>query len=960
MSFSLIQEEAIPEIASYAKLYVHEQTGARILSLTNQDENKVFGINFRTPPFNSNGIAHILEHSVLCGSEKYPVKEPFIEIIKGSLQTFVNAFTYPDKTCYPCASQNLQDLYNLIDIYLDAVLHPKITEMTLRQEGWHYELADPNAPLTYKGVVFNEMKGAYSSPEDLLMDQSRISLFPDNAYGFDSGGDPLVIPNLTYAQFKEFHENYYHPSNSFVYFYGDDPEEKRLEIIDNAFKGFSAKAVNSTISNQKDFSAPVRKKLSYDSAGAEDAKNYLTKNWKISSALETSTSTAFELLEHALMATPASYVKRRLLESGLGEDIVGGFESELGETMFTIGLKGIKTEDIEKVDKLIDEILEDVIREGIDQETILASLNTLEFQSRELNTGRFPRGLALMLTALRVWIYGGDPIDALKFEEDFKTLRAKIADKTFLPAMVGKYLLENNNASTITLIPDPAEGARRASIENEALRVAKQAMTLEEINKVMAIEKALKLHQETPDSEEALATIPALSLEDLNRTGKNVSSSQSAQIIHHDIPTNGIFYLDIGFDLSVVPERLIPYVGMLGKVLLEMGTQKRDFIHLSQRIGLQTGGIKSANLISEKFRKNERGLYFFLRSKVLPANTEHLIDLLAEIINEPNLDQKDRFKQLVAERRSGLEAGLIPSGHITINQRLRSHFTLADHIQERITGLDQIYFLRSLSAQIDKEWDYVLADLRELFSALINKNGVIVNTTCDQDIRSATLSGVQSLLSTLPTVEIKPKVFTLPGLPINEAFTLPSQVNYVGSGYQLFQNGLKPSGSLMVVNNYLQTTYLWDRVRVQGGAYGGFSAYDPYTGNFNFLSYRDPNITGTIDTYDGTAEFLKSLKISDSELRKGIIAAIGDLDSYQLPDAKGWSKLNRILFDLSDEQRQQTRDEVFATTVADFNHFGEFLANIQSTSHQVVLGSSKAIGEAGTLKGNEIKISNIL
>ncbi|HWS23821.1 MAG TPA: insulinase family protein [Anaerolineales bacterium] len=960
MTFRLVKQEFISEYNTQAKLYIHEITGARLLSLTNQDENKVFGINFRTPPKTSNGIAHILEHSVLCGSEKYPVKEPFVEIIKGSLQTFVNAFTYPDKTCYPCASQNLHDFYNLIDIYLDAALHPLISEMTLLQEGWHYELENLEQPLKFKGVVFNEMKGAYSSPDDLLMDKSRNSLFPDNAYGLDSGGDPLVIPDLSYSEFKRFHEDYYHPSNSFVFFYGDDPEEERLKIMDMAFAGFSKKSIDSTIPNQADFNSPVDLQFNYDSAGSEEAKHYITKNWKISDANDLETTFAFQLLDHILLGTPASIIKRRLMESGLGEEVIGGFEAELAETMYTIGLKGVSQENLNQVKELIQSILEEIIRDGLDIDSINASLNTLEFANRELNTGRFPRGLALMLTALRVWLYGGDPIRAMRFENDFIQMREKVQNKEYLTGLVRRYLLENKNAATVTLNPDPNEGNRREKVEQDRLAKVKESLSKDQLTRIIEVTKELKKRQETPDSEEALASIPALSIEDLDKFSKLVTSSEKDGVFHHDIPTNGIFYLDIGFDMSGIPIDLIPYVGLLGKVLLEMGTAKRDYIELTQKIGLETGGIRVAHLLSEKYQQDGQSLYFFLRSKSLPNNAAALFDLLQEILTSPQFNQRDRFKQLLTERRSALEAALIPSGHITINQRLKGHFTQADYIQELISGIDQIYFLRDLGHQVEHDWTKIVSNIERLLKLLVRRNGMVLNVTIDGDKYHALKSEITHFINRFSSTESSIQIISKPVLPKNEGFTLPSQVNYVGSGYNLYRDGAKLSGAWLVANNYLQSTYLWDRVRVQGGAYGGFSIFDPISGVFNYVSYRDPNLMDTVLTFDGASRFLSKLSISPAELKKAIIGTIGDLDAYQLPDAKGWSKMTRMLVGYPEEERQRIRDEVFTTTSSRINQFGVLLEQLSMTSEQVILGSGKSFEGVSAIKGNEIIIKNIL
>lgn len=964
MSFTHISTRTIPEINSICKVFTHDQTGAQILSIVNDDENKCFGITFRTPPADSTGIAHIMEHSVLCGSRKYPVKEPFVEIIKSSLQTFVNAFTFSDKTCYPCASQNLKDFYNLIDIYLDATLYPLIPEHTFRQEGWHYEIESPDAPLTFKGVVFNEMKGAYSSPDDLLDSKARQSLFPNHLYGLESGGDPQAMPDLTYSQFKAFHETYYHPSNAYIYFYGDDPEAERLNIIESWLKDFEKKETHSQIPLQPKFPAPQKLTYPYDSGDTSNPKAYLSINWLLPEVEDIQTSLEFSLLSHILLSTPASPLKKILIESGLGENITGGFDEHLRQPMFSAGLKGVQPENLGKVEALIMDSLQKLSREGIDPQTIAASVNTTEFLLREQNTGRFPRGLSLMLAALTTWLYDKNPLDALAFESPFALLKEKIKSGNYFESLIEKHLLNNPHRTTVSLMPDPEEGKRREAVETERLANAKAGMSIEELNQVIAQAEELRLIQDTPDSAENLAKIPSLLLTDIDPAIKLVPSqklgSEQAPILFHDLPTNGIVYLDLGFDLHSLPQHYLPYVGLLGRLFLEMGTEREDFVRLSQRIGTETGGIRSATLSSAIKNSNRPATWFFLRGKATAPQTGPMLAILKDILANARFDQPERFKQIVLERKAGLESGLIPGGSGVVNQRLRARFNPADWLSEQTHGISHLFFLRNLVETIEKDWPSVLADLQKVREVLLHQSAIITNITAEKQHFDVILPELLGFLSGFPARQPTEVEWNYTPPAHNEGLTIPAQVNYVGKGTNLYKLGYQLHGSVQVINNYLQTTWLWDKVRVQGGAYGGHSGFDIHSGVFTYLSYRDPNLTASLDIYDATAEYLRNLQISDEELNKAIIGTIGDLDSYMLPDAKGWISMSRFLLQYDDEFRQKFRNEVLHTTAKDFNNFGDILHEAARAGEIVVLGSADAIEKANQERQGLLEVIKVL
>jgi Zn-dependent M16 (insulinase) family peptidase len=965
MTFTLLQERDIPEINSKAKLYVHEKTGARLISVANSDENKAFGITFRTPPATSNGIAHIMEHSVLCGSRKYPAKEPFIELAKSSLNTFLNAMTYPDKTTYPVASTNLKDFYNLIDVYLDAVFYPLIPERTLQQEGWHYEIESPDAPLTFKGVVFNEMKGNYSSPDGLLSEYSQHSIFPDILYSLDSGGDPLVIPDLTYAEFKHFHQTYYHPSNAYIWFYGDDPEEERFRILEDWLKDFDKQDPQSAIPLQARFDAPRHEVHHYDSGETEDPKSYTNLNWMLDEIPDPETSLGLGILSHILTGTPASPLRKALMDSGLGEDLTGGgMDEDFRQVKYSVGMKGVLSENTAKVEELILTTLAQ-LTSGIDVDTIAASVNTVEFHLREQNTGRFPRGLSLMLGALTSWIYDRDPLEALAFEAPLTSIKERVAKGgKYFEGLIQKYLLDNPHRAAVVLEPDPNVNKQREEIENERLARAKAAMSQAEIEKVIADVAELKHHQETPDTPEALASIPSLSLNDLDKQIKTVpievSKLEGAQFLYHDLFTNGIAYLDLGFDLHSVPQDLLPFVGLLGRALLELGTEKEDFVKLTQRIGRSTGGIHSGTITSTIRESSQSALWFMLRSKAVVSQTPELLAILKDVLLSAKLDNPERFKQIVLEEKAGAESGLIPGGHGVVHGRLSARFSEADWVREQIGGLDHLFFLRQLAEDVEKDWAGVLAKLESLRGTLINRSAMLVNLTLDEANWQRIQPQLADFTRAMPSATFTPQRWDRKPVSVNEGLTIPAQVNYVGKGASLYAQGYEPDGSIHVIGKYLGTTWLWDKIRVQGGAYGGFSTFNQNSGVFTYLSYRDPNVLATLDNYDNTVKFLRDLDLSESELKKSIIGTIGDFDAYLLPDAKGYQSMVRHLTHYTDGIRQQTRDEVLGASVQDFKQFADVLQRVAEHGEVVVLGSAEAIHKANAEKGQFLEVKKVL
>jgi len=965
--FELLETRTIPELNTQAKLYRHVVTGAELLSLENADENKAFTVAFRTPPPDSTGLPHIMEHSVLCGSRKYPVKEPFIELAKGSLNTFLNAFTFNDKTAYPIASQNVQDFYNLIDVYMDAVFYPRITPEILQQEGWHYELENPDAPLTYKGVVFNEMKGAYSSPDNLVGRYSEQSLFDDHVYALDSGGDPEVIPQLTYAQFKHFHETYYHPSNARFFFYGDDDPEKRLQLVQDYLKDFTARYVESAIPLQSRYTAPRRLTKPYPvSEDAESPKAYMTINWLLPENTDPAFTLALEILGHILVGIPASPLRKALIDSGLGEDVIGGgLDDSLRQLTFSTGLKGVRREDTPKVEALIFNTLRALVAEGIDPDTIAASVNTTEFQLREQNFGMYPRGLVVLIRALTTWLHDGDPFAPIAFEEPLNAVKTGLADNPhYFENLIQTHLLDNPHHSIFVLEPDATLAQHQEATEREKLAQARAAMTDDDLHAIIENTARLKAMQEAADSPEALATIPSLRLADLDKASKpvptEISSLDGAQIVYHDLFTNGIVYVDVGFDLHALPQDLLPYATLFSAALLEIGTETEDFVKLTQRIGQKTGGIAPTTFHSMVRDADVAASWLFLRGKATVAQTSDLLAILRDVLLTVKLDNPERFMQMLLEKKAREEAALIPAGHRVALSRLRARFNEAYWAAEKMSGVDYLFFLRRLIEQAQRDWPAVLAQLEAVRSILVNRNALLCNVTVDSDNWQTVQPKLADFLATLPATAAARATWT-PDAPTGpEGLTIPAQVNYVGKGASLFDLSYTRHGSLDVIVNYLRTTYLWEKIRIQGGAYGAMCIVDPHTGVLSYVSYRDPNLLGTLKTYTGTSAFLRALDLSDDELVKSIIGAVGAIDTYQLPDAKGYSALVRYLIGYSDAARQHYRDEVLSTTAADFRAFANVLDRMNEAGEIVVVGSPDAIAAAQTEGGIDFTITKVL
>lgn len=966
--FTLIREQFVKEYDSHVLMYKHDKTGAEVMSVLNSDENKTFGVVFRTPVDNSYGIPHILEHSVLCGSRKYPIKEPFVELMKSSLNTFLNAFTYPDRTCYPVASTNMQDFYNLVDVYMDAVFHPRCIKdkRVFEQEGWHLELDSKDGEMTYKGVVFNEMKGVYSSPDSVFYRALQQALFPDNTYRHDSGGDPVVIPQLTYEEFQAFHAKYYHPSNAKFWFYGDDPAEERLAKLSAFLDEFTASPAGwagSAVQAQhfkpeprvvtQHYAAGAASEEAQDAGAAPEVqKAYTAVSWLLSEhPLSVEEGLALGFLDYLLLGTAAAPLRKALNDSRLGEAVIGGgMDDELRQPVFSVGLKGVDPANMNKVQELVLAKLAELAGTGFSAGAIEAAMNSIEFSLRENNTGSFPRGLSLMLRSVGAWIYDEDPFEPIQWEGALADFKAKLAQGEVFGPLITKYLLNNQHRVTVNLLPDPALGPQTEAEEKGRLAALRAGMDDKALEGVMANTHALKEMQEKPDTPEALRCVPALSLSDIPKAVTRVPTAAShehgATILAHDLFTNDVLYMEVALDLKPVPASLLPLIPLFCRSLTQMGTQAESFVELTERIGCKTGGLSIYPYTSPKRGSEEPVAYIMARGKAMSGKTGDLLDLVRDVLLTARLDDRERFSQMVAETRTSLESGMVSAGHSYAAKRLNGQRTLAGWMGEAMGGLSYLEYIRTLAKRVESDWEGVKADLHSIRSALLQRSGALVNLTGDTRTLTAAQPHVSAFLSSLP--EKAPllagagpwtKSLLLPRT--NEALTVTTQVNYVAKAANLYEDaGYELDGSAYVIEKYLGNTWLWDKVRVVGGAYGGFCSFDSHSGQFTYLSYRDPNLSSTLDAYDASPAYLRGLDLSQEELTKAIIGTMGDIDTYQLPDAKGYSALSRYLLGVTDDERQVRRDQILATSPKDFKTFADAIECVRGPEARVVVVTS--------------------
>ena len=891
-AYEIIKQEKLADIHSAGWLLRHKKTGARVMLIENDDENKVFNIAFRTPPKNSTGVPHILEHSVLCGSREFPLKDPFVELVKGSLNTFLNAMTYPDKTCYPVASCNEQDFQNLMHVYLDAVFFPNIynKEEIFRQEGWCYHLEQPEGPLKYNGVVYNEMKGAFSLPEEVLEREIMNSLFPDTTYGCESGGNPQNIPELSYEEFLDFHKKYYHPSNSYIYLYGNMDMSEKLDFIDKHYLSkFDALEVDSAVREQPSFAACKDLVLNYpvaENEGVED-NTYLSFNMVTGKAMDNTLCLAFEVLDYALLSAPGAPLKKALLDAQVGKDIYGSFDDGILQPYFTVVAKGSNPDRKEEFVSIIREVLTNIVRDGIDKKSVEAGINYLEFRYREADFSSYPKGLMYSLDILGDWLYDDEhPFDPVKPLEVFDCLKSALHEGYF-EKLIQKYLLDNPHGSVLTLIPEKGLAARREKELEDSLEAYRSSLSEEELQAMVEKTKALEAYQEAEEEPEALECIPMLKRSDIKREAYKLYNEElkvdGSLFLYHDVCTNGIGYVELLFELKDLNPDKVPYLGLLKSVLGYVDTERYTYGELFNEINASTGGIQCGVEVFDKADSTEEfKAMFSVRGKALYPKLPFLFEMIEEILSTSKLEDTKRLYEIIAQAKSRAQISLVSAGHSTAVLRAASYGSPMAAFQDQMAGLGYYHFIEKLDKEFDQRKDEIIRELRALMAEILRPEYFCVSYTGERESLEEMKRLTASIKKTLHTEPVQMNPAPMVCVKKNEGFKTSGQVQYVAQTGNFRKQGQEYTGALEILKVVLSYDYLWMNLRVKGGAYGCMSGFKR-SGESFFVSYRDPHLGRTLEVYQGIPGYIRDFQADEREMTKYIIGTISGKDVPQTP-----------------------------------------------------------------------------
>lgn len=961
--YILEKSEFVKEVDSFVLTLRHKLSNARVLIFSNEDNNKVFNISFRTPPKDATGVPHIIEHTVLCGSKNFPAKDPFVELVKGSLNTYLNATTYPDKTLYPVASCNDKDFENLMHVYMDAVLYPNIYkyEEIFKQEGWHYELEDKDSPIIYNGVVYNEMKGAFSSEEGVLERFIMNSLFPDNTYGQESGGDPVCIPDLKYEDYLDFHRKYYHPSNSYIYLYGDiDIEERLIWMDENYLKNFPAIEVDSEISLQKGFKE--MKSLDKKYAVATDAdcteKTYYAWACAMDITMDQETCRAFELLSYVLVEMPGAPLKQALLDAGIGSDIDVDFCDILRQSYFALTTKNAKAGQKDEFYRIIRETLEDIVKNGIDRKALEAAINGTEFREREADFGQFPKGLLYSIKLLKTWLYSDEePYTSLCYEKYYSFLREKL-DTDYYEQLIQKYLLDNTHAVLIEMMPEPGLAIKTEQETMDKLAAYKESLSDEELDKLIEDTKALKAYQEEGTPKEILEKIPMLKREDIEKKAQPLQNTETKlcgiDTVHHNVVTNDIIYLTLLFDVQELRD-YVPQMSFLSTLLGYMDTKKHTYTEFDTETNFYTGGIASD--LSIYCQTNDKySLKYEVRTKVLKSQINHAVELLSELMFETLFTDEKHLREVVAETRSRLKVRLMSAGHQAAAARVLAGLSESSWLNDYSVGVGYYDYLVKLDENFDEEKDKLIEGCRQLVKAMFRKDKLLISCTCadsDMDVLEKALSvlvkdfdnnceeaDLSQLDKYIPETEIK-----------KEAYTTPAEIQYVALGGSFRDIPDANQGVLKVVSHLLNYDYLWNEVRVKGGAYGVGCRFNR-EGDGYFTSYRDPNLSSTLEVYREAVEYLRNYDADEREITKTIIGTMSSIDTPLTPSMKGKRSLNAYIKGIAFEELQKERDAVLACSLEDIRKAADVIEKVVSKDNICVIGNEKHIKDEAELFDN--------
>lgn len=951
-AYEVLEQRRIEDIASEGYILRHKKSGARVCVISNDDDNKVFSIGFRTPPEDETGVPHIIEHTTLCGSDKFPVKDPFVELVKGSLNTFLNAMTYPDKTLYPVASYNEQDFKNLMDVYLDAVFHPNITKYQeiFMQEGWHYELEAKDAPLTINGVVYNEMKGAYSSPDEVLQTAIAQALFPDNTYSKNSGGDPDHIPELTYEHYLDFYHKYYHPSNSYIYLYGDMDVKERLEWMDRAYlSAYESMEIDSKIPMQKPFDAMkfVETTFPITDDDPEENNTYLSYNMVIADVLDPTLYQAFTVLDYVLVSAPGAPVRQALIDAGIGQDVYGSYENEMLQPFFSIVAKNANKGDKDRFVRIIEDTLQNLVENGLKKDSLLAGINSEEFRFREADFGQFPKGLLYGLQCMESWLFDDKkPFIHLECLDTFEYLRNQISTGYF-EDLIRKYLLENKHGAVVVVAPQKGlNSAKEAALEKK-LAEKKAAMSAEKIENLIAQTKHLHAYQEEPSPEEDLKKIPMLKREDMRKDAMTFDNREDTigeiPVVHHDISSNGIDYVTLMFECNDISQEDIAYLGVLRAVLGYVNTKHYSYAGLFNAINIYTGGISCGVSVYPKV--NERDLVsvkFEVRIRVLEKNLEEAMKLVDEIVRTSDITDVKRLTELIAQVKSRLQVSLSSSGHTVAAMRALSYQSRYAFYQDATLGIEYYQHVVKLDEQIRTNPEGVVKKLQEMIDKVLVRKRLMVSFTADKKAFEAAKPVMETYLNRIAQGDAAGEQTKLELSRKNEGFTDASQIQYVARGGNFRDHGFSYRGSLKILKLIMSYEYLWINIRVKGGAYGCMSSF-LRTGESYFVSYRDPNLGKTIDIYEHIPDYLRSFTADERDMTKYVIGTFGSLDTPMNPEAKGSRSMSAYLQELPFEQIQRERDEILHATPEDIRNLADLIASVLEDDSLCVIGNENAI-----------------
>lgn len=954
-AYEVIKKDSIKDLGSEGWILRHKKSGARIALLSNDDENKVFTIGFKTPPADSTGVAHILEHSVLEGSKEFPVKDPFIELVKGSMNTFLNAMTYPDKTLYPVASCNDKDFANLMHVYLDAVFYPAIYKepRIFYQEGWHYEMEDVRDELKLNGVVYNEMKGAFSSSDDVLDREIVRGLFPDTVYANESGGDPDAIPDLTYEQFLAFHSRYYHPANSYIYLYGNmDMAERLIWMDEHYLSHFDKIDVDAQIGLQEPFAEPRETRKTYSITESEPMEHntYLTCSIAAGDVLDREEYIAFQILDYALCSSQGAPLKQALLDAGIGEDVYSDYDSGTRQPYFSIVAKGAEESQKEEFLRVIEETLEKLSKGGLDKKRLLAGLNYYEFKYREADFGIYPAGLMYGLQMMDSWLYDDEkPFIHIEAGDTYAALRKKV-DSRYFEELISEKLLNNPHRSVLVLAPERGLTARKDEELAKRLALYKESLSETELEKIVEQTRQLRAFQEEPDRPEDLAKIPLLAREDIRRKVEPVILEErcvgDTKLIYHSIPTNGISYFRLLFDVTDISSELFPYIGILKAAIGLVDTENYSYQELFTQTDLLTGGIVPVtNLYPNAKDLTQRRITFEVKGKAFDKNLQDAMALIEEMLIRSDYSDTKRLYEILAELKSRLQSSMMSAGHVVAGGRAVSYFSENAAIQEVLSGMDFYRLLEKICGDWEQEGKKTVEKLSELAKQIFCRENLMLDfISQDEAVYEQFRELAGGLKEKLPVKNAAGQPYRVETVRRNEGFLSSSQVQYVCRAGNFLKHGLPYTGALRILKGILGNDYLWNQVRVKGGAYGCMCSFGK-NGDAWFVSYRDPNLAKTIEAFEAAPGWVEQFADDERAMTQAVIGTISEMDTPMNPAAKGLRSLSIYLTNQTEEQLQRERDEVLDATAKDIRALAAYIRAFLEDDCLCVVGNEKKIEE---------------